>query len=84
MPDGIVLSMVPVVILDLTMTEEISNLLEAAKKIESALAHLGYAGPSLKRDIQSAREVAGRLIKALDNARMSAQQEAAWGADNGD
>jgi hypothetical protein len=66
------------------MTEEISHLLEDAKKIESALERLGPAGATLKTDIKCATEVAGKLVKALDNARISAKQEAAWGADNGD
>ena len=66
------------------MTEELSHLLEDAKKIESALEHLGPAGGALKTEIESATEVAAKLVKALDNAKMSAKQEAAWGADNGD
>jgi hypothetical protein len=66
------------------MTEEISQLLEDAKKIESALEQLGYAGPALKSDIKSATEVAAKLVTALHNAMMSAKHEAVWGADNGD
>jgi hypothetical protein len=66
------------------MTEEISDLLEEAKKLESALEQLGHGGAALKRDIKCATELAGKLVKALDNARLSAKQEAAWGADNGD
>jgi hypothetical protein len=66
------------------MTEELSGLLEEAKKIESALQHLGPAGTALKTDIKSASEAARQLVKALDYARISAKQEAAWGADNGD
>jgi hypothetical protein len=66
------------------MTEEISQLLEDAKKIESALEQLGYAGPELKADIKTATEVAGKLVKALGNAVTAAKHEAVWGADNGD
>ena len=66
------------------MTEEISDLLEDAKKIESALEHFGRAGVTLKTDIKSAKEVAGKLVKALDTARRSAKEEEIWGADNGD
>jgi hypothetical protein len=66
------------------MTEEIAALLEDAKKIESGLAQLGYASDALKTDIKSAKEMAGKLVKALDYARISAKQEASWGADNRD
>ena len=69
---------------DVTMTEEISHLLEDAKKIEFALEQLAPAGAALKTDIKSATEAAEKLVKTLDHARISAKQEAAWGADNGD
>jgi len=48
-----------------------SHLLEDAKKIESALERLGPAGATLKTDIKCATEVAGKLVKALDNDDIS-------------
>ena len=68
----------------LAMTEELSHLLEDARKIESAWNTSVLPRHALETDIKSATEFAGKLVKALDNAKMSAKQEAAWGADNGD